>query len=106
MTAWLNTQGYGVERKRVRRWLRLMNLEAIYPKPKLSVPGPNEQRYPYLLRGMTIEHCNPRLELRHYVHPPAARLHLSDGSDGLVQSLRLVVGNLGHAGYEFLLGSS
>lgn len=58
MTAWLNTQGYAVERKRVRRLLRLMNLEAIYPKPKLSVPGPNEQRYPYLLRGLTIERCN------------------------------------------------
>jgi hypothetical protein len=58
MTAWLHTQGYPVERKRVRRLLRLMGLEAIYPKPKTSVPGATEQRYPYLLRGLCIGRCN------------------------------------------------
>jgi putative transposase len=58
MTAWLHTQGYAVNRKRVTRLLRLMGLEAIYPKPHLSVAGSCEQRYPYLLRGMSIERCN------------------------------------------------
>ena len=58
MTAWLHTQGYVVDRKRVRRLLRQMGLEAIYPKPRTSVPRPGEQRYPYLLRGMNIERCN------------------------------------------------
>ena len=58
MTAWLRTQGYPVDRKRVRRLLRLMGLEAIYPKPRTGVPGSVEQRYPYLLRGMKIERCN------------------------------------------------
>lgn len=58
MTAWLHTQGYPVERKRVRRLLLLMGLEAIYPRPKTSVPGSPEQRYPYLLRGLSIERCN------------------------------------------------
>jgi len=58
MAAWLHTQGYAVERKRVRRLLHLMNLEAVYPKHSLSLPGPNEQRYPYLLRGMSIDRCN------------------------------------------------
>ena len=58
MTAWLHTQGYPVDRKRVRRLLRLMGLEAIYPKPRTSLPGSVEQRYPYLLRGMSIERCN------------------------------------------------
>jgi len=58
MTAWLQTQGYPVERKRVTRLLRLMGLEAVYPKPHLSVPGTVAQRYPYLLRGMSIERCN------------------------------------------------
>jgi putative transposase len=58
MAAWLDTQGYPVERKRVRRLLHLMGLEAIYPKPHTSLPGPTEQRYPYLLRGRSIERCN------------------------------------------------
>ena len=58
MTAWLHTQGYPVDRKRVTRLLRLMGLEAIYPKPHMSVPGTPAQHYPYLLRAMRIERCN------------------------------------------------
>ena len=58
MTAWLHMQGYPVERKRVRRLLQLMGLETIYPKPHISMPGTVAQRYPYLLRGMSIERCN------------------------------------------------
>src|SRR5512135_2607405 len=58
MTAWLQNQGYEVNRKRVTRLLRLMGLEAIYPKPRTGVPGTVEQRYPYLLRGKSIERCN------------------------------------------------
>ncbi len=58
MAAWLDTQGYPVERKRVRRLLHLMGLEALYPKPCTSLPGATAQRYPYLLRGMSIERCN------------------------------------------------
>ncbi len=58
MTAWLHTLGYCVDRKRVRRLLRLMGLEAIYPKPRTSLPGIPEQKYPYLLRGRSIERCN------------------------------------------------
>ncbi len=37
MTAWLETVGYPVNVKRVRRLLREMGLEAIYPKPNLSL---------------------------------------------------------------------
>lgn len=58
MAWWLGTQGYPVERKRVRRLMQLMGLETIYPKPHLSLPSLTEQRYPYLLRGVSIEHCN------------------------------------------------
>ena len=57
MTAWLQRQGYEVNRKRVMRLLRQMGLEAVYPKPRLSLPGLTQQRYPYLLRGMSITRC-------------------------------------------------
>lgn len=40
MRYWLREQGYRVNGKRVRRLLRQMGLEAIYPKPRLSEPGP------------------------------------------------------------------
>ncbi len=58
MTAWLQTQGYQVNHKRVARLLRTMGLEAIYPKLRLSQPGAKEQHYPYLLSGMKIERAN------------------------------------------------
>ncbi len=58
MTAWLQQQGEAVNHKRVGRLLRLMGLEALYPKPRLSVPGEGEKRYPYLLRGRAITAVN------------------------------------------------
>jgi putative transposase len=55
MTKWLTEDnGERVNRKRVQRLMRLMGLEAIYPKPRLSVPGHNHKIYPYLLRGVPI----------------------------------------------------
>ena len=58
MTAWLETQGHQANHKRVARLLRLMGLEAIYQKPRLSQPGAGHQVYPYLLRGLKIERLN------------------------------------------------
>ena len=55
MTAWLRTQGYEVNEKRVRRLLRLMGLAAIYQRPRLSEPAPGHRIYPYLLRGIAVE---------------------------------------------------
>lgn len=59
MTAALRREGLGIGHNRVRRLLRQMGLEAIYPKPRLSVPGGPEHRvYPYLLRGLRIDRPN------------------------------------------------
>ena len=46
MTGWVIRQGYPVNRKRIRRLMRLMDLEAIYPKPRLSKAGPEHTVYP------------------------------------------------------------
>jgi putative transposase len=55
MTIWLSGQGHAVNRKRVQRLMRLMGLEAIYPKPKLSAAGAGHKVFPYLLRNVPIE---------------------------------------------------
>jgi len=55
MTVWLNEQGEEVNRKRVQRLMRVMGLEAIYPKPRLSLAGKGHRIYPYLLRGVEVE---------------------------------------------------
>lgn len=55
MTKWLRRQGYKVNRKRIRRLMRLMGLTAVYPKPWLSKPAKGHKKYPYLLRDLVID---------------------------------------------------
>jgi len=54
MVALLRRQNIKVNRKRVQRLMRLMGLEAIYPKPHLSLNGTVHRVYPYLLRDLAI----------------------------------------------------
>jgi putative transposase len=58
MTAVLSAAGYGVNHKRVARLLRLMGLQALYPKPRLSIAGLGHKVYPYLLSGFRPERPN------------------------------------------------
>jgi putative transposase len=47
--------GDGVNRKRIQRLMRLMGLEAVYQKPRTTLPNPQHKKYPYLLRGLVID---------------------------------------------------
>ena len=58
IAAWLATQGYIVNRKRVRRLMRLAGLAAIYQRPNTSKPAPAHKIYPYRLGGISIERVN------------------------------------------------
>ena len=58
MTAWLCANGHAVNRKRVRRLMRLMGLEAIYQRPRTSRPASDDRVHPYLLRNLAIERVN------------------------------------------------
>ena len=58
MRNYLRRLGYKINRKRVQRLMRLMGLEAIYPKPRTSRPHPDHKVYPYLLRGLEINRPN------------------------------------------------
>ena len=58
MTGWLCGQGHEVNRKRVRRLMEVMGIEAIYPKPRLSQPGEGHKIYPYLLRDVEVTRVN------------------------------------------------
>lgn len=51
----LQRMGHEVGRRRVRRLMGQMGIEAIYPKPNLSKPHPEHTIYPYLLRGVLID---------------------------------------------------
>ena len=55
MARHLGREGVSVGRRRVRRLMRLMGLEAVYRKPRTSAAQPGHRIYPYLLRELTIE---------------------------------------------------
>jgi len=58
IAVWLKSQGHHVNRKRVRRLMRLMGIRAIYQRPRTSKPGPGHKIYPYLLRDLKITRPN------------------------------------------------
>ena len=58
MARHLRRRGYAVGRTRIRRLMRTMGLQAIYQKPRTSTPNARHRVYPYLLRGLSIEHPN------------------------------------------------
>jgi putative transposase len=58
MARHLQREGYTVGRKRVRRLMAKMGLAPIYQRPRTTVPHPEHQIYPYLLREMVIDRPN------------------------------------------------
>ena len=54
----LDDRGQQVNRKRVQRLMRLMDLQALYPRRRTSQPGNGHKIYPYLLRDLPIERPN------------------------------------------------
>ena len=58
MTRYLCREGYTVGRKRVRRLMAKMGLVPIDQRPRTTVPHPEHQIYPYLLRDLVINRPN------------------------------------------------
>jgi putative transposase len=54
----LEDRGHMVNRKRVQRLMRLMDLRALYPRRRTSQPGKGHKIYPYLLRDLPIGRAN------------------------------------------------
>ena len=58
LAAALRRDGWLVNRKRAKRLMQIMGMEAIYQKPNTSQSHPDHKAYPYLLRGLAIERPN------------------------------------------------
>lgn len=54
----LRRAGYPANRRHVQRLMRLMGIEAIYQKPRTTVPNTDHKVHPYLLHGLVIDHPN------------------------------------------------
>jgi putative transposase len=58
MTAMLRRGGHAVNDKRVRRLMRVMGLETIWPKPRTSLKNQADPVYPYLLKDLVIDRAD------------------------------------------------
>lgn len=58
LTAWLEVQGYAINRKRVKRLMKLMGWQTIYRRPNTSKPCKEHRIYPYLLKDLSINRYN------------------------------------------------
>lgn len=52
---WLeDSLGFAINEKRVQRLMRTMDIQAVYPRPRTTIPSEEHAKYPYLLRGLDI----------------------------------------------------
>ena len=58
ITAILNRNSYHINSKKIRRIMKLMDLQAIYPKKKTTFFNKEHKIYPYLLRNLVINRAN------------------------------------------------
>ncbi len=58
MTVRLGKRGHHVNHKRVARLMQKMGLQAVYPRPRTSIPDKQHKKYPYLLRNLDIHRPN------------------------------------------------
>jgi len=56
--ALLVLMGYRINRKRLRRLLRLVGWQTLYPSKRTTVSDENAYKYPYLLKGLEITSSN------------------------------------------------
>lgn len=58
LCCWLGREGFKAGRRHVRTLMRRMGVNALYRKPRTSIPAPEASVYPYLLKGVCIEKSN------------------------------------------------
>lgn len=101
MARHLQRHGYAVGRKRVRRLMAKIGVQAVYKKPKASQPHPEHRIWPYLLPKNGYRPPEPNLVRRHHVYPDAARFPVSGGSHGLGEAEGPVLACIEHAARRF-----
>ena len=63
LLVFLQLKNYKVNRKRLRRLMKLVNWKTIYPIKRTTISDPKKYKYPYLLTGLTIERPNQVWEI-------------------------------------------
>ena len=92
-----------VNRKRVQRLMRMMGIEAIYPRRRHDPAGRRAQDLPVFTAECGGHAARPGVVQRHHVRAAAARVLVPGGGAGLVQPVRAELAAVEHAGGELLL---
>lgn len=58
ISAELKKLWHDVWRKKARKYMSIMGITAIYPKPRTSISNKQHEKYPYLLKGVEINRAN------------------------------------------------
>ena len=80
----LGRAGFAIGRDQVRRLMRKMGREAVYRRPRTTIPAPGHKPYPYRLRTSSSS-GRTGVDGRRDLHPDGAGLSLSGRHHGLVQ---------------------
>ena len=96
----------GSTRKRVRRLMRVMGIEALVPRPGTSKAALGHKIYPYLLRGLKIVEPNHVWAAGRDLHPDGVRLPLSGGDHRLGQPGGSGMAAVEHQRCELLRGGA
>ena len=99
-----------MNRKRIQRLMELMGTQAVYPKPKLSLPEAGHKKYPYLLRRVKVDRvdqvCSTEITCIRMAQGFVMRFQvlapISGGRDGLVQPVRAELVAFADDGSRFL----
>ena len=103
MSRELKRRGYKIGRHKARSLMRILGVEAIYPRKRLSFPNKEHQIYPYLLRDVTIDRPDiawataiTYIRLKAWIRIPGSGI-------GHLQPLYRLLADFQHSGDGFLL---
>ena len=105
MTFELNKEGRGVNRKRVRRLMRVMGIEALGSAPRHGRSRARAQDVSLPAARPDDRRAEPRVGGRHHLHPDGVRLPLSGGDHRLGQPGGLGVAAVEHHRCALLRGA-
>jgi len=84
LQAWLAENGYPVNIKRLRRLMGLVRWRTLFPEHRTTVADKKAYKYPYLLKGLDIDHRNQVWELDIYTHPEKLNNFIQHGRQAVI----------------------
>ncbi len=106
ITAQLQREGHEVGRRHVRTLMRQMGIEALYRKPRTSIPARGATIYPYLLDNLVIDRSNQVWSSDLTYFADGARVYVPGGDFGCGEPQSIGLAAVEHAERALLCRSA